>query len=733
MSVRVFGVRHHGPGSARALGATLDAWQPDAVLVEGPPELGAVLGLAASPSMRPPVALLAYVTGDARRAAFYPLASWSPEWVAIQHALGNGVELRTIDLPATNSLAEENRPEPRGDPVAALAAAAGYDDPERWWEDVIEHRAGLVAGDDGPWEALTLAMRELREVEPPPDLREQRREAAMRQGIRRAERDGFERVAVVCGAWHAPALATRGPASADAALLSGLRKEKISVTWSPWTYPRLSRASGYGAGVDSPGWYEHLFASPDRPVERWLARVAGLLRGEALGASPASVVEAVRLAEALAALRDRPLAGLSECEDAARAVLAGGSDLPLSLVHERLVVGLAVGDVPPETPMVPLANDLAATARRLRLRPETGERALDLDLRKETDLRRSHLLHRLAILAVWWAEEREETGHTGTFREWWTLAWSPEIALQVVEASVWGVTVESAAAARAVHLARQSTGLAALTALLERCLLADLPEAVGNVTDLLGERAARSHDTGELLTSLPPLARTLRYGSVRRTDEEALGQVVGGLVARASVGLLPACASLDDDAAREMAARIGEATASLGMLADEEWREEWLASVERLAAARGLHGLLAGHACRLLLDAGRMPAPVAAARLSAALSPAGEPAHGAAFVEGLLHGSAVLLLHDPVLLRLLDDWVARVREETFDDLLPLLRRTFSLYEPGERRQLGSALRRLDGAGAPAASAPEGGFDASRGATALPRVLQLLGLTDRSGS
>ena len=42
MSRHVFGVRHHGPGSARSLRRALDALQPDVVLVEGPPDADAV-------------------------------------------------------------------------------------------------------------------------------------------------------------------------------------------------------------------------------------------------------------------------------------------------------------------------------------------------------------------------------------------------------------------------------------------------------------------------------------------------------------------------------------------------------------------------------------------------------------------------------------------------------------------------------------------------------------------
>jgi hypothetical protein len=276
MTVRVFGIRHHGPGSARALAASLEEWTPDAVLIEGPPEADAVLGLAALATMKPPVALLGYLPSRPARAAFWPLSAWSPEWVAVRYALARGVTVKMIDLPAAVMLAgpaDDDTAGPMGgDPLARLAEAAGYDDTERWWEDVVEHRHG-----EEPWDAIAEAVAELRADAEEVAGTEARREASMRQHIRTADKT-HERVAVVCGAWHAPALLGRGPARPDQQLLAGLPKQKAAVTWVPWTNSRLSFASGYGAGVSSPGWYEHLFVSPDRPIERWMIKVAGLLR-----------------------------------------------------------------------------------------------------------------------------------------------------------------------------------------------------------------------------------------------------------------------------------------------------------------------------------------------------------------------------------------------------------------------------------------------------------------------
>ena len=124
----VFGIRHHGPGSARSLERALHELQPDTVLIEGPPEADALLELAARDDMAPPVALLTYVPDEPARAAFYPFARFSPEWRAIRHALDREVPVRFMDLPAANKLADREEGPRRGSsssPRAAILFAAG--------------------------------------------------------------------------------------------------------------------------------------------------------------------------------------------------------------------------------------------------------------------------------------------------------------------------------------------------------------------------------------------------------------------------------------------------------------------------------------------------------------------------------------------------------------------------------------------------------------------------------
>ena len=753
-AIEVLGIRHHGPGSARSVADALAELDPDLVVIEGAPELDALLPLAGHPDLVPPVAALVYAVDTPRRAAFYPLAAFSPEWVAMRWAVQRGVEVRFADLPAVHTLAERPvLPEPdaaseeepaAGEPahppdaIGVLARAAGYDDPERWWEDAVEHR------DTSSLERFAMireAMAEVRGADGFGDRDEdnQRREAAMRRVLRAAVKDGSDRVAVVCGAYHAPVLNPDSfpPVTHDTKLLSKLPRTKVAVTWAPWTSDRLAVASGYGAGVTSPGWYQHLFVTwaeqdqhdqRDLVVSSWLTRVARALRDEGLAAAPATVVEAVRLADALAAVRGRPSVGLSELNDATQAVLCEGSDVPLRLVHRRLVVGEALGRVPDAAPMVPLARDLDRLQRSLRLRPSASETTVVLDLRKAPQRDRSTLLHRLRLLGIPWGTPADAGRTTGTFKEGWTLSWQPDYAVALIEAGLYGTTVLGATTALVAERAGQADQLATLGGLVEQCFLADLSEALGDVIKALAAQTARQQDVVALLETIEPLARTRRYGDVREADTSLVAEVLDTVIARASVDLRPGCASLDDDAAARMRAAVDAAQRGISLVEAEPavWREALLS----VAADDIVHGLVSGRVNRILLDLGALANDEVALRLSRRLSVGTAPTAAAAWLDGFLEGDVVLLLHDAELLGIVDDWVATVDESTFEDLLPLLRRTFSRFQVPERRSIGTRLRRRDD---PVADGAEDDLDWEQALPAVRRMADLLGLPQQGAT
>jgi hypothetical protein len=415
--------------------------------------------------------------------------------------------------------------------------------------------------------------------------------------------------------------------------------------------------------------------------------------------------------------------------DAMLATLCAGNEAPMALIRRRLEVGDEMGEVPAEACNVPLLHDLESRQRRLRLPAVEVERALDLDLRQETDLSRSRLLHQLVLLGVPWGRQ-ERTGRVlGTFHELWTLRWNPEFAIVLVERSIWGNTIPSACAAYLRRQASDVQDLPTLSALLQRTVLADLPGAVDALLAAIATRASGA-DVLQMLQAISPLVEVARYGDVRGTRADAVTPIVEGLWERIAVELPDACRALDDDAARGMLGALQRLDDAIRLFDRSDVREEWMVVLQGMGASSHspIHPLLRGWSCGLLLDSGHMDESTVARLAGLVLSPATPTDEAAAWVEGLLTGSGLLILSRDILWLALDRWLTALDVETFDVLLPLLRRAVSHFTPAERHRMGDKVAGLHGEGVAAgAGEEEVPIDRERGDLVLPVLAQILGV------
>ncbi|MEM1356847.1 MAG: DUF5682 family protein [Bacteroidota bacterium] len=738
MRIRTYSIRHHGPGSARRLRAALDGYEPDLILLEMPADADKALPELMAKELLPPVALVLYDAKDIERASFYPFASFSPEYQALRWAAEQSVEVRPIDLPARHYLAEraphvpptlfatEAPPPPeapsiipgksqgdlqrqlRQDPLSLMAELAGYQDSESWWDATLER--GTAAPEE-TFTALLNMVAELRETFPAAsDAENERREAYMRTEIRKALKTDAERIAIIVGAWHGPAVNNvhQHKASRDKALLKGLPKVKIAAAWVPWSYPRLARAGGYGAGVHSPAWYKMLYDFPSNATGRWMATAAKLLRKEGYDASPAMATEGVGLATTLANLREHERPGIHELEQALLSTLAAGREERLAVIHEKLTIGTTVGFVPPGATTVPLLEDLnreLKSSRMAKLWEIAGEHYLKatkakprggIDLRTPTDLRKSHLLHRLNLLDISWGKI-QPTGpdSLSSFQEIWVLEWQPEYSLYLIERASYGNTLPVAAGRYAVEKATDLRTVLPLAQLTLACLQADLPDVVPDLLQQLRKQAAATTDVAALLAALPTLVQTSRYGDSRKTDTTALLLVIDELLPRLAAGLPAAATNIDEEQATELLTYLAAANYALAQLDNEEHTDIWTGGLQRTVATHGINALIEGYCIRLLYDHQLLNEAAAAQRFSRALSTTNTAQSVAQWLAGFLHGSGQLLFHFPPLWNLVDGWVKQLNWSDFESILPLLRRTFADFSVYDRKRLLSLAKQED--------------------------------------
>ena len=742
--VNVFGVRHLSPAGAWHLRRYLDQIKPDLVLTEGLADANELITHVTRKGTKPPIALLAYTDSLPVRTLIYPLARYSPEFQAMSWANEHDAAVEFIDLPSDVFLAlqdieqelrEERRkkaaekPEPvaRGlpeqketppDPGAPAldrpaslyeqyARRAGEADYETYWERNFEHNLDqdcyrLAAYEFGQ------SLRELEQDAPRWRAENLVREAFMRRKIEAAIAAGYapEKIVAVVGAFHAPVLTGDFPAMTDSELAS-LRRRSSKFTLMPYSYFKLSSQSGYGAGNQAPAYYELLWEALERNdlaglPARYLSLVARNLRESGTHRSTAEVIEGVRLANTLSALKDGLAPTLTDLRDAAITLIGHGELATVKDAIARVEVGTAIGELPKGVSRTSIQADFERELARLKLEKykTTVKQELSLDLRENRqaksvesaflDLNRSSFFHRLRILGVSFVTPVRLSQASATWAEKWILQWSPESEIQLIEAVLLGETVELAAGYKFNTTLEACTSIAQAAEVVNDACQCGMMKSMEAARKRLQELSAETSEMTAISHAAHMLGLIVRYGDVRKFDPEPLLPLLEELFVQGALSL-HAAANCDNDAATKMFISIDEMNKIALEHADHVDEPLWIDKLRKLSDADDRNPLLSGYACAIRLERGLMPNEDLIREVSRRLSP-GVPADlSAGWFEGLSKRNRYALLARQVLWEQLADYVSSLEEEHFRRSLVFLRRAFGGFSPREKRQIAENL------------------------------------------
>ena len=628
-----------------------------------------------------------------------------------------------------------------GDPFEYLAQVEGLSDGEQWWESRIEQR---ISSKD-IFQAVELAVTAVREELPAAATSAQDlvREAWMRKELRAAIKDANAIAAaraeaeaegeaeaeatvaavdvpassaadssaadaastqrreglivVVCGAWHVPALRhlERYKIKDDQALIKSQTKpfppNKVGLTWIPWSYSRLSVFSGYGAGITSPGWNHYSFMHPEDDGTIWLSQVASILRKEGHEISVAHVSEAVVLARALVAIRGLTRPSLSELNEAVVTVMGNGDNNILQLIAPKLMIADRLGTVPSNVPMVPLLADITLQQKRLRQNFVVGNKMVDIDLRKPLGLARSVFFNRLRLLDITWAQE-QEVNRRGTFKEKWLLNYTPEQVLVIIERATFGNTLITAVQNYVHSKIEEKPRLDFITKTLNKVIRCDMPQLVTMLSKLLNDLAATESDLHVLMKTVPELCSILRYGDVRNFDLSKVRDLLEIMLERIHAGIILLCSSIQYEAAQDIKKLLQRVTLAVNTLNDKGCTKKWQHTLLLVHSEDMVHPLLAGCATRLLREFRDVDHSLILESLRYYTSAGNAPDAIAFWFEGFFENSGTLLLLDAELWGMVNSFVSQLDDESFEHILPTMRRTVSSFTAHERTQLGSKAK-----------------------------------------
>ena len=251
------------------------------------------------------------------------------------------------------------------------------------------------------------------------------------------------------------------------------------------------------------------------------------------------------------------------------------------------------------------------------------------------------------------------------------------------------------------------------------------------MTVQLDRLSAASTDILEMMEAVPDLVNIVRYGNVRDLDFSKVGDMLEAMIARILAGGVLVCINIDEEAAGDLLNKLVATDYALSILNREELNLMWRNFIGQVRSSANVHPLLSGYATRLLNDKGEISAEEMETTLSFYSSVGNAPADMAYWFEGFLRSSGSILLLDDRLWNLVNNWVCSQDKETFMELLPVLRRTFSEFTSAERRKLGEKARRTDSTGtssAVGASVTENEcLNREEAKKVIPVIRQLLGL------
>ncbi|WP_246066789.1 DUF5682 family protein [Paenibacillus koleovorans] len=752
----VFGIRHLSPTGSFHLLQLLEQVQPTAVLVEGPSDATSFIVSLTMRGVVPPVALMAYTEQLPVRTLLYPFAEYSPEYQAFVWAAQNGAYAAFIDLPSGVSLAAAERRKGsssapavgseetseaalqaeqqeridrieqrkafylmQAEQMERLVELAGEADYESYWERHFEHNTGSGTYNRAirEYSSQFRSLTEQAEWSQAPHEAafNEVREAYMRRSVVDAIRAGHEqqRIVVVTGAHHASAIDLRLPAMTDEQL-AALPRVATKLTLMPYSYYKLTTQSGYGAGNQAPAYFELFWQCLKRGdlarlPHLYMSSVAARLREQGSHRSTASVIEAVRLADALAALHDGSQPTWRDLRDAATVCLGNGELTVVAEALARTDIGTAIGSLPEGVSQTPIQDDLNRELKRLKLEKyrTTVATVLELDLRENRsvkseeaaflDLSRSTLFHRLELLGISFVRKQRLHQDSASWAENWVLRWTPEAEIETVESVLKGETVELASAFVLYERLERCEDIAEASRIIRQACDCALETMMAQALGKLQQLAVDAGSFEQVAAAAYELGVLIRYGSLRRLNTDELVPLLQQLFLRGTM-LLVGAAACNDDAAREMVAAIR----SFHAVAQDHYEvlEErgWLLALQELASRDDRNALLSGFAFAILLESNRLSEEIVTQEVSRRLS-SGIPADiGAGWFEGMSMRNRYALLSRTQLWKELDAYIQTLEPEAFKRSLVFLRRAFGSFEPQEKAAVAEMMGELWGAG-----------------------------------
>lgn len=738
-------VRHHSPACAYHVSRMIGSVRPAAILVEGPVTADPLIPVMVHKNTEAPFAIYysyydepGLISGEKEHyKCYYPFLDYSPELAALREGKRLGIRTAFIDLPYGDILAASkegaglrNREEEknnynddhllsRNEYLRQLCERTGLRSFDEFWEKYFELNG--LRQEDGLWFSNLLTYCALaRENTSEETLEEEgclARERYMADRIMeyaRAVVPEKDTVLVVTGGFHTPALKALLEDAGQAGIRSDAGKipeKDQGVYLMPYSMEAADALNGYASGMPFPGFYQKVWEGLGEEDTSYRDVVLDMIvtsgketRKKEGYLSTYDEICACSMAEGLAALRGKQEPGAYELMDAVLSSFVKGeynlaSDTPMRILQKRMT-GSRVGKLCGQADVPPIIHDFESQCRKFKLKTGStleSEAVLSI-FSNEKHRQESMFFNRMTFLGTAFAGKVKGPNlqlkrDKNLMREIWKYKWSARVNAALIDVSVYGGTLEEAAAGvvkeRLVKEMCAKEGAVLLTHVFEMGLKDQLQPVYTRVHELM----LQDTDFYSLAEALRSLLMMEELGELYESPMEFGSLIRTGC--RKLIGMLPSMTRIrDEDLADcmnvlkllyQITGRDGDRPEKTARRSEGlQEREAYFDALVRMDQDGEIHAGLNGCIHGILYGSGRETAAEVEMVCRGYLTGTGEQLmRTALFFRGLFYTARDLVFIGDDFLKMLDGFFGQVTAEEFMALLPELRMAFTYFTPRE--------------------------------------------------
>lgn len=688
---------------------------------------------------------------------YYPFLDYSPELVAVRTGTNNGIHTEFIDLPYAEILAasEENAGLRKNEEknnynddyylstsafMKRLVEKSGFRSFDELWEKYFEIDGMFLESREFMGNMLYYCVLS-RLTSKESELFSEgcfAREAYMRKKIADA-RERFQKILVVTGGFHTYGLLY----GQEQYSLHNIKKENQGVYVMPYSMEATDGLNGYASGMPFPAFYQAVWEGlqttltqdnetmvksdncKTKPVFsltgngsvnvweiyrdvvlQFLVSTGKSVRKKSGSPSTYDEICALNMAENLASLRGKKCIGAYELWDSVLSSYVKGeytraTDLPMRTLRKGLT-GKTIGKLCKDAKMPPLVHDFNETCRKHRLKVgSTVKTEIVLNIFSSKKHRKlSEFFHQMDYLSAGFATLVKGPRLTlrkdrNLIREVWSYKWSTQVIASLIASSVYGGTLPEAALSKIRSELRTNVSGAKASECLIRMFEMGLDNKLGDALAKLERIIIEDDDFFSLAKTFSNLIMVAELRGLYRSelDVEGLTQTVY----RKLVTELPHMAEMKDEDVTEAMEALKTLFTILEKDRYKDDRQMFVETLYALTEKEKINPNLLGCSMGILYGLGCMDADLIGRKCAGFLAGTGEKQLEAAGVfRGLFFAARDLLLVGDDYIKIIDEFIGRVDDVQFMQMLPQLRIAFGYFTPTEIEKIGGVIAGMYG-------------------------------------